>query len=84
VKNSQDTKDGILLGLLLYKENWLVMSNAESGEGYSDILIEYNAHLLADGMQTIAKYDITKIFSPLFIDVYMPAELDKSSVLWYH
>jgi hypothetical protein len=31
---------GILLGLLRHKENWLVMSNAESGEGYSDILIE--------------------------------------------
>lgn len=31
---------GILLGLLSHKENWLVLSNAESGEGYSDILIE--------------------------------------------
>jgi hypothetical protein len=31
---------GILLGLLRHKENWLVLSNAESGEGYSDILIE--------------------------------------------
>ena len=31
---------GILLGLLSHKENWLVMSNAESGEGYSDILVE--------------------------------------------
>jgi hypothetical protein len=31
---------GIVLGLLSHKENWLVMSNAESGEGYSDILIE--------------------------------------------
>ena len=31
---------GILLGLLAYKENWLSMSNAESGLGYSDILIE--------------------------------------------
>ena len=31
---------GILLGLLSYKENWLVKSNAESGEGYSDILVE--------------------------------------------
>jgi hypothetical protein len=84
---------GILLGLLGHKENWLVMSNAESGEGYSDILIEvpesrtgvvielkyaeadkleascavalsqidekqYNAHLIADGMQTIVKYGI--------------------------
>lgn len=31
---------GILLGLLAYKDNWSVSSNKESGEGYSDILIE--------------------------------------------
>ena len=31
---------GILLGLLGYKKNWLTKSNAESGIGYSDILIE--------------------------------------------
>ena len=31
---------GILLGLLGYKANWLVKSNAESGIGYSDILVE--------------------------------------------
>ena len=31
---------GILLGLLGYKFNWLVKSNAESGFGYSDILVE--------------------------------------------
>lgn len=31
---------GILLGLLGYKSNWLVKSNAESGLGYSDILVE--------------------------------------------
>lgn len=31
---------GILLGLLSHKENWFVRSNAESGEGYSDILVE--------------------------------------------
>ena len=31
---------GILLGLLGYKENWLVKSNAESGIGDSDILVE--------------------------------------------
>lgn len=31
---------GILLGLLRHEENWLVKSNAESGEGYGDILIE--------------------------------------------
>ena len=31
---------GILLGLLGYKANWIIKSNAESGIGYSDILIE--------------------------------------------
>ncbi len=31
---------GLLLGLLGYKENWLVKSNRESGEGYGDIMIE--------------------------------------------
>ena len=31
---------GILLGLWGYKSNWLVKSNAESGFGYSDILVE--------------------------------------------
>ncbi len=31
---------GILLGMLGYMESWDVSSNAESGEGYSDILIE--------------------------------------------
>lgn len=31
---------GILLGLLSHREDWLVMSNWESGEGYSDILVE--------------------------------------------
>ena len=31
---------GILLGLLRYKENWAVSSNRESGEGYSDIIVE--------------------------------------------
>ncbi len=31
---------GFLLGLLRYKEDWLVLSNRETGEGYSDILIE--------------------------------------------
>lgn len=31
---------GILLGLLQHKERWSVRSNEESGEGYSDILIE--------------------------------------------
>lgn len=31
---------GILLGLLQYKEDWSVSSNRESGDGYSDIIIE--------------------------------------------
>ena len=31
---------GILLGLLSFKGNWNVWSNRESGEGYSDILVE--------------------------------------------
>jgi hypothetical protein len=31
---------GILLGILQYEDNWIVLSNAESGIGYSDILIE--------------------------------------------
>jgi hypothetical protein len=31
---------GILLGILQYEDNWIVLSNAESGTGYSDILIE--------------------------------------------
>lgn len=31
---------GILLGLLSHMEDWSISSNAESGDGYSDILIE--------------------------------------------
>jgi hypothetical protein len=31
---------GMLLGLLEYRQDWNTMSNAESGTGYSDILIE--------------------------------------------
>ena len=31
---------GMVLGLLQYEDNWLIKSNAESGEGFSDILIE--------------------------------------------
>ncbi len=31
---------GILLGLLSYKDNWILSSNKETGEGYSDILVE--------------------------------------------
>lgn len=31
---------GVLLGLLNHREDWVVVSNVESGDGYSDILIE--------------------------------------------
>lgn len=31
---------GILLGLLCYRKDWILRSNAEMGEGYSDIIIE--------------------------------------------
>ena len=31
---------GILLGLLGFKDSWSVSSNKESGDGYSDILVE--------------------------------------------
>ena len=31
---------GLLLGLLRSEPDWLIMSNAESGEGFSDILVE--------------------------------------------
>ena len=31
---------GLLLGLLRSEPSWLILSNAESGEGFSDILIE--------------------------------------------
>lgn len=34
---------GILLGLLSYKTTWGVSSNRESGDGYSDILVEAEA-----------------------------------------
>lgn len=31
---------GILLGLLSHREDWIINSNAESGNGFSDILVE--------------------------------------------
>lgn len=31
---------GILLGILAYKDGWLVTSNRESGNGYSDIMVQ--------------------------------------------
>lgn len=43
-KASDDKKEnfyhGLLLGLLRSEPNWLILSNAESGDGFSDILIE--------------------------------------------
>ena len=36
---------GMLLGLLQYEDNWLIKSNAESGEGFSDILIETQSRI---------------------------------------
>lgn len=47
VRNTAVRKDrkehfyhGVLLGLLSHREDWDVFSNAESGAGYSDILVE--------------------------------------------
>lgn len=34
---------GILLGVLGFKEDWIVRSNGESGDGYGDILIEIDS-----------------------------------------
>lgn len=34
---------GILLGLLAYKDDWYVASNKESGNGYSDIIVEISS-----------------------------------------
>ena len=39
-KKKENFYHGILLGLLGYKSSWLIKSNAESGTGYSDILVE--------------------------------------------
>lgn len=36
---------GIILGLLRSQENWLIQSNAETGEGYSDISIYTPEHI---------------------------------------
>ena len=33
---------GILLGILSYKSDWIVRSNRESGDGFSDIMIQIN------------------------------------------
>jgi hypothetical protein len=39
-RNKENFYHGILLGLLAHEEEWLIMSNAEAGDGYSDIIIE--------------------------------------------
>lgn len=39
-KKKENFYHGVLLGLLGYKSTWRTISNAESGIGYSDILIE--------------------------------------------
>lgn len=39
-KMKENFYHGILLGLLSHREDWDIKSNAESGEGYSDILVE--------------------------------------------
>ena len=44
-----------LLGMLVCKENWTVRSNAESGEGFGDILIEVEEDRL--GIIVEVKYD---------------------------
>ena len=54
---------GILLGILGFKENWLVTSNRESGDGFSDIMIQvgdtgYAEALHQDGICKILKYAI--------------------------
>lgn len=36
---------GMILGLLRSQENWLIQSNAETGEGYSDISIYTPEHI---------------------------------------
>ena len=45
---------GLLVGLLKSEENWLVLSNRESGDGYADIIIEPED--LDKGMAIEVKY----------------------------
>jgi predicted AlkP superfamily phosphohydrolase/phosphomutase len=47
---------GILLGLLRHKEQWLVQSNAESGDGYSDILVQVQERERRVGIVIEVKY----------------------------
>lgn len=48
---------GLLLGLLRSEPTWLILSNAESGEGFSDILIEPED--LAAGIVIEVKYAVS-------------------------
>ena len=45
---------GLLVGLLKNEENWLVLSNGESGDGYADIIVEPDD--LDKGMVIEVKY----------------------------
>ncbi len=40
IEKKENFYHGILLGLLGYKDTWGISSNSESGEGYSDIMVE--------------------------------------------
>lgn len=51
---------GILLGLLGSREDWAVYSNAESGDGYSDILVEIEDENI--GIVIEVKYAENKAF----------------------
>ena len=46
---------GILLGLFSHMDDWIVKSNVESGDGYSDILIRIPANEI--GIVIEVKYD---------------------------
>ncbi len=48
---------GVLLGLLRYREDWLLYSNAESGDGYSDILVEDQAAGIGIGIEVKYRAD---------------------------
>lgn len=47
---------GILMGLLAYKDTWAVFSNRESGDGYSDILVEIEEEGEETGIVIEVKY----------------------------
>lgn len=45
---------GILLGILKFRRDWIVKSNQESGDGYNDIMVMFNAKRL--GLVIEVKY----------------------------